>query len=253
MDRFSASSKDYFSSHSSLYATFRPDYPEQLYQFIFQYLNQKNSAWDCATGNGQVARYLSKHFDHVYATDISQQQLSNAYHTDNIQYASEPAEKTSFNENQFDLISVAQALHWFDLPAFYKEVKRAGKPGSLLAVWGYNIPLVSPEIDRVILDFYTNIVGPYWDNARKLVEDSYRSIPFPFEEINAPVFKNEFAWTIEQLAGYITTWSATQKYIKENNADPVQDLLERIKFHWRNDELKTIQFSTFLRAGRINK
>lgn len=129
--------KDFFSGHSKIYAAFRPTYPEELYQFIFKHLKHKTKAWDCATGNGQVAQYLSKHFDNVYATDMSQQQLDHAFPAPNIHYSVCKAEKTLFEDQQFDLITVGQALHWLELDSFYKEVKRTGKPGSLLAVWGY--------------------------------------------------------------------------------------------------------------------
>lgn len=245
--------KDYFSSHASLYATFRPSYPEDLYRFIFNYVKNKSVAWDCATGNGQVAAYLANHFDKVYATDISQQQLENAHVSDNIYYSVNPAEKTSFADNQFDLITVAQALHWFDREKFYDEVKRTGKPGCMVAVWGYNFISISPEIDELVLDFYHNVVGSYWDNARKLVEDSYKSISFPFEEIETPEFSIPLTWSLDQLSGYLTTWSATQKYIREHDINPVEALVEKLKPYWHDGILKPIRFPVFLRLGRVNK
>ena len=162
--------KDFFSSQSKVYAAFRPTYPKELYQFIFQHLREKNTAWDCATGNGQVAQYLSPHFKEVYATDISQQQLDHAVKRKNIFYSKSQAEKTIFRDNQFDLITVAQALHWFDQAVFFDEAKRVGKPGAILAVWGYAMLYIEPVIDSLILEFYNDVVGPYWDVARRLVE-----------------------------------------------------------------------------------
>lgn len=246
----SAGPKDYFSSHAQLYAAFRPTYPEELYQFIFDHVKEKSIAWDCATGNGQVAGFLSKHFKDVYATDISQQQLDNAIQADNIHYSLSPAEITTFPDNNVDLITVGQALHWFDLDKFYREVKRVSKPNGVLAVWGYSFLSISSTIDPLILDFYENTVGPYWDNARKLVEDSYRSIPFPFKEIQTPAFYNKFRWNLEQLEGYLTTWSSTQKYIRENNFNPVIPLLEKIKPLWEI-EFQEITFPVFMRTGII--
>ncbi|HEX6226203.1 MAG TPA: class I SAM-dependent methyltransferase, partial [Chryseolinea sp.] len=122
--------KDLFSSHSKIYAAFRPTYPKALYEFIFQHVGGKNSAWDCATGNGQVAKYLSYYFDKVYATDISQQQLDQAAREENIFYSKTPAERTGFPDDQFDLITVAQALHWFDRDSFYSEALRVAKPNA---------------------------------------------------------------------------------------------------------------------------
>jgi SAM-dependent methyltransferase len=241
--------KDFFSGHSRIYATFRPVYPQDLYDFVFKHLEHRSSAWDCATGNGQVAQYLAKHFDKVYATDISSEQLANAYLTDNISYSVSPAERTPFDEHQFDLITVGQALHWFDRDAFYQEVRRVGKPGGLLAVWGYSILSVSPEIDPFLMNFYQNIVGPYWDSARKLVDDEYQTITFPFKEIPSPRFYIKVSWTLEHFAGYLETWSATQKFIQKNNTSPVPTLINDLQKYWRAGEEKTVSFPIFLRLG----
>jgi ubiquinone/menaquinone biosynthesis C-methylase UbiE len=243
--------KDYFSTHSSIYAAFRPTYPVALYEFIFKYVTQKNKAWDCATGNGQVASYLAHHFKEVYATDISQQQLKNAIESDAIFYSIRPAEKTSFASHEFDLITVGQALHWFNLEAFYNEVKRVGKKDSVLAVWGYERCSVNAEIDTLFSDFYSNIVGPYWDPARKLIENEYQDIEFPFEEIPAPKFEIKVEWTLEHYAGYLSSWSATQKYIKANGVDPLPMLIEKLNLYWQSGSTRVITFPVFLRLGKI--
>jgi SAM-dependent methyltransferase len=245
--------RDLFSGHASVYKAFRPTYPDALYQFIYQHLKNYNSAWDCATGNGQVSQYLSQHFQQVFATDISQQQLDNAYRAGNIFYSVSPAEHTAFAENTFDLITVGQALHWFDRDKFYQEVKRVGKPDSLLAVWGYALLYIEPDIDEIIMDFYTKIVGPYWDEARKLVEQQYKTISFPFEEIAAPDFSIDVEWGFAQLTGYLESWSATQKFIQANHFNPVTELMEKLKPHWQTNEIKPVRFPVFLRLGKIKK
>lgn len=243
--------KDYFSGHSKTYATFRPVYPQALYDFIFTHLRQTNAAWDCATGNGQVASILAQTFQHVAATDISQQQLDNAIQRPNIQYTVGAAEQTPFDDHQFDLITVGQALHWFDRDQFYAEVKRVGKPDALLAVWGYALLFIEPTIDEHIMAFYQGTIGPYWDGARKLVEDEYKTIEFPFDEIAAPAFVIEVDWSLDHLAGYFESWSATQKYIQQHRHSPVPALIERLKNHWPADKTKRITFPIFLRLGKI--
>jgi len=245
------STRDYFSQQSKAYATFRPTYPEDLYQFIFKHLKNRTIAWDCATGNGQVAQYLAKHFQTVYATDISRQQIDQAFKADNIFYSVSKAEQTSFPDHEFDLITVGQALHWINTDEFYSEVRRTAKPGALLAVWGYALLSVNEAIDKLFLDFYHNTIGPYWDAARKLVEEQYRNVPFPFERIPSPEFSLCVEWTPEQFAGYLTSWSATQKYIKVNGSDPVPAFNEVIRQHWNKDEKKTVTFPLFLKLGRV--
>jgi ubiquinone/menaquinone biosynthesis C-methylase UbiE len=243
--------KDYFSSQASVYAAFRPTYPAALYEFIFQHLKHRESAWDCATGNGQVAQYLAGHFGQVYGTDISQKQLNEAKALSNIVYALSPAEKTGFANKQFDLVTVGQALHWFDRPKFYNEVNRVTKSGGLLAVWGYALLYVDSAIDPLVMNFYNNVVGPYWDEARKLVEDQYTTIEFPFEEIPSPEFFIYADWTLAHLAGYLESWSATQKYIKVNQSNPVPQHMRALADLWSPDEVKHVRFPVFLKLGLV--
>jgi len=245
--------KDYFSDQSKAYAAFRPTYPDDLYDFIFQHLNSKVRAWDCATGNGQVAQALARHFQEVYATDISEQQLKNAVPLRNVFYSQAPAEKTPFDVHQFDLVTVGQALHWFNLPAFYKEVRRTLKRDGLLAVWGYAMLTVDDVIDPLFLDFYDNKVGPYWDDARKLVENHYRDIEFPFDSIPCPEFHIKVNWTVDQFTGYLSSWSATQKFIRTHGFDPVVTFRKEIQALWPAGDVKLVTFPVFMKMGLMGE
>lgn len=239
--------KDYFSGHSKIYAAFRPTYPEELYQFVNSHVHNFSRAWDCATGNGQVAQVLSQHFDDVQATDISQSQLDNAVKAGNIHYSVCPAEQTSFADSSFDLITVAQALHWFDHEKFFEEARRVGKPGAALAVWGYSILTVNKEIDELFYHYYKNIVGRYWDNARKHVEEEYAGIHFPFENCTNKKFFMTVAWTARHFIGYLRSWSATQKFTIENGYDPLIMIEEQLSKIWDQQEIKTVVFPIFVK------
>jgi ubiquinone/menaquinone biosynthesis C-methylase UbiE len=242
--------KDRFSNHSEQYAVFRPTYPEALYDFILSLVKEKNNAWDCGCGNGQVASDLSEKFKRVIATDISEKQIANAIVKENIFYAVSASEKTDFKNSTFDLITVGQALHWFDIPTFFDEVKRVGKPEGIVAVWGYGLLKITPDIDTLIQHFYTDVVGSYWDKERKLVDEHYRHIQFPFKEIPSPGFDFSFQWTQAQLHGYLSTWSSVQKYISEHKINPVDALMNSIDSHWSDEEMK-VTFPLFLRVGEI--
>jgi Methyltransferase domain len=242
--------KDRFSNHAQQYATFRPTYPKALYDFIFSHVNFFGSAWDCGTGNGQVACDLSMQFKIVEATDISEMQLANAFKAKNIFYST-AGEKTTFPDHQFDLITAAQAIHWFDIPEFYKEVQRVGKNDAIIAVWGYSLLSISPEIDKYLHDFYFNTIGPYWDNERRLIDDRYKTISFPFTEIATPEFKLSFEWTREEFQGYLSTWSSVRKYIQANQINPVDDFMKEILPLWKSGR-QSITFPLFLRLGKIS-
>jgi len=243
--------KDNFSRQADIYAKYRPQYPPKLFDFVLDYVNPKQSAWDCATGNGQSAKMLARQFEKVFATDISQKQLDNAEQASNIHYSLQAAEKTNFADHSFDLITVSQALHWFATDEFYNEVKRVAKPDSIFAAWSYSLLFITPEIDKLIRSYYANIIGPYWDAERKWVDEEYRTIYFPFDEIVSPEFEMNYFWTIEELEGYFNTWSALQKFIAKNNDNPVPVIIDQIRPHWINDRMK-ISFPLHMRIRTVN-
>lgn len=243
--------KDNFSSQSDKYAKYRPIYPPDLFDYLNSLVPDKQNVWDCGTGNGQVAFELAKSFAAVFATDISREQLNNALKTDNIFYSVQPAEKTNFESRLFDLIVVAQAIHWFDFGLFYAEVRRTAKPNALLCVLGYGKLEISGQIDYLITDFYENVLGNYWDQERKYIDENYQTIPFPFNEIQTPDFVNMQHWTLEHLTGYLNTWSAVKHFIREDEYNPVDKLQPEIKKLWGNQKIRQIRFPLLLRIGRI--
>ncbi|WP_458629150.1 class I SAM-dependent methyltransferase [Winogradskyella sp. PC D3.3] len=245
--------KDNFSSNSEGYAKYRPTYPNAFFAYLYALLPIKLNAWDCGTGNGQIAYQLSKVFKHVYGTDISQSQLDNAFKADNINYSVQPAEHTNFADNTFDLVIVAQAIHWFDFNAFYTEVKRVAKPNAKLCVVGYGNIKISKTIDPIIYDFYTNIIGKYWDDERKYIDQNYETIPFPFEEIKTTPFINTKKWELKHLIGYLNTWSSVKHYIDQHKSNPVEVLEIKLKEHWKDNEIKEVTFPILLRIGNIDK
>jgi len=243
--------KDNFSIQSDDYARFRPVYPDELYNFLIPLVSEHKAAWDCGTGNGQVALKLADHFDQVYATDISEKQIGNALTKPNITYQVESAENTSFFDNQFDLITVAQAIHWFDLDKFYKEVLRTLKSGGFLAVIGYSLIRINAGIDQIIDNLHDDILGDYWDDARKLIEEHYSTLPFPFEKTQTLEFEYKRNWTLEELIGYLSTWSALQNYLKINAENPLPDVAENLKKYWSKDAQVEASIPVFMQIARI--
>lgn len=241
--------KDLFSSQASQYAAFRPTYPPALYEFIFRHVKHFETAWDAGTGNGQVARDLSGRFSKIFATDISEKQIANAVRLENIFY-SVGGETCVLPDGSVDLVTVAQAIHWFDRDIFYREVVRVAKPGSAIAVWGYGLLRVDTTIDAVIDNFYVDIIGPYWDKERRLIDEHYQTIAFPFQEIKPPGFSFSFEWSLDELQGYLTTWSSVQKFIREQGRNPVDDLIETIRPFWNQGKEK-VEFPLFLRLGQV--
>lgn len=239
---------DRFSGHADSYARYRIDYPDALYAFVLSFVNERGTAWDCATGNGQVANALARYFEQVEATDISQTQVNQAPVLANVRYQVSQAEKTPFADKQFDLVTVGQALHWFDVEAFHREVQRVLKPGGVVAEWGYGLNTVSPAVDTLVNNFYTNTIGSYWDSMRQHVENQYAELPFDFANPQRANFTVERRWTADWFLNYLRTWSAVRKFISANGYDPVDPLTEPINEAWGPGE-RLVQFPVFLRLG----
>ena len=248
-------SKDLFSSHAQDYAKYRPTYPTELLEYISSLAPGKEVALDVATGNGQAAVLLAKYFNKVFATDLSEKQIAEAEAHPRITYSVSPAETTPFTDNSFDAITIAQAYHWVNHERFAEEVKRIGKNQAIVAVIGYNLfRCANAQVTKVVDDFYYNVTDPYWEPERKYVQHLYKTAPFYFDELPAPThFKMQTQWTIEQVEGYINTWSAIKKFIKLNESNPVPELMEDVRRVWGADEKLQFDFPLALRLGCVSK
>ena len=242
---------DNFSKTAEGYAAFRPQSPDAIYDFLFSNVPSFGTAWDCGTGNGQIAIRLAEKFDTVYGTDISAPQLAKAKPADNIIYRVERAESTSLLPGSIDLITIGQAIHWFDFDAFYKEVRRVAKPGALLAAWTYTNLRLTTAVNDVLDHFYMETTQPYWDAERKWVDEKYATIPFPFREIQAPKMEIVVNWNFDQLLGYLHTWSGVQNYIKKLGNDPLLPIEGQLREVWGDEEMLTVRFPVYVRAGYV--
>ena len=234
------------------YADFRPHYPAELFDYLATLVPREASVWDCAAGNGQATRGLTERFARVFATDASAEQIASAPVLPNAEFRVALAEDSGLSAGSTDLVTVAQALHWFELERFYAEVNRVLRPGGVLAVWAYGINRVEGEaVDAIAQDFYGNILGPYWPPSRQLVESGYRTLPFPFTEIAPPEFRMEAQWTLERLLGYFSTWSATSRYRKATGENPLPLLAEKLAAVWGDvNSPRTVTWPLAFRVGR---
>lgn len=232
--------KDYFSEGSDDYSLYRPRYPNELFSYLSSVTQDHEQAWDCATGNGQSAIELSKHYSNVIGTDASKNQIESAIQNDGVSYRIEKAEETSFDNNSIDLITVAQALHWFKIDVFALEVSRVLKPNGVLAIWTYNLLSINPNINKVINRLYSDVLDSYWPPERTIVEYGYRDIKFPLQEVISPPFTMKSEWDLSQLIGYLCTWSAVRKYEEKEGVNPVENLFEELSNLWGDPERKLL-------------
>jgi len=247
-----AAFQDHFSAIATAYARARPAYPPALYAALAALAPGRALAWDCGTGNGQAAHGLAAHFDAVLATDLSGQQLGAASPHARITFRVAPEAASGLPPRSVDLVTAAQAAHWFDLDAFYAEARRVLRPGGVIAMWCYNLCRVAPLIDERVATFYAATVGPFWPPGREHVEAAYRSLPFPFPELSLPPFVMEQWWTLADLGAYIRTWSAVTRFVATRGFDPVAPLLEEIAAPWgAATELRRVAWPLAVRAGRL--
>ena len=243
---------DLFSDGAEQYASARPRYPEELFAFIADTSPARNMAWDCGTGNGQAAVSLASHFTSVFASDPSSEQIAHAYTARNVQYAVEPAERTSIPDGSADAICVAQALHWFEFDAFFGEVRRVAVPGALFVAWGYSWFNVSKTFDAEFQELVLGPIKPYWAPQNRLVWRGYTDVPFPFHRIHTPSFHVTTLWNLQQLLTYVGTWSAVRRCVAENGSPFLDAAADRLAPHWGDvNSVRTVTMPMSMLAGRV--
>lgn len=243
---------DHFSSVAEAYAAARPTYPAALFDHLASLAPSRAHAWDCAAGNGQATLALAERFARVTATDASAAQLAQAPRHPAITYRAGLAQESGLPDASVDLVTVAQALHWLDRPRFYAEVGRVLVAGGVLAVWCYGLQRLDDEsVDEPLSRFYGSVVGPYWAPERRLVETGYRTVPFPFEELEAPAFEMVHEWRLFELLAYLRTWSATSAFATARGFDPVTALAEELGAAWGPaDRRRPVRWPLSIRIGR---
>jgi SAM-dependent methyltransferase len=244
--------KDHFSSRAAQYAAFRPSYPPELADYLASLVPERSTALDCGCGTGQLSALLATRFARVIATDASAEQIANAKPHERISYRQAPAEKSGLDDVSVDLVTVAQAAHWFDLHEFYAEVRRVLRPHAALVLITYGVIEADGPVGEAVSRFYYEIIGPYWPPERQHVETGYRLLPFPFREETAPRLAMRATWSLDALLGYVDTWSAVRQAEKALGRKPVDDFAMALRAAWGEPALeREIRWPLNLRVGRV--
>ncbi|HLP50322.1 MAG TPA: class I SAM-dependent methyltransferase [Chitinophagales bacterium] len=244
--------QDHFSRQADMYLKARPTYPEALFEYLSSISPSNQLCWDCATGNGQAAISLARHFKQVIATDASEKQIRNAIAAPNIEYRIATAEESGLPDSSADLITVATGAHWFIHDLFYAEAQRVAKPNGILALWTYSEARISAEIDELMEWFMYDYLHAYWPDGRWYVRNKYQTLPFPFTPIDTPDFVCSMNWNREQWLNYVRSWSAYNAYLARHNSDPIEVLLPKLETLWNESETKAIVWPLHLKCTRLN-
>jgi ubiquinone/menaquinone biosynthesis C-methylase UbiE len=243
---------DLFSQQARTYASIRPRYPRELFAFIASLAPRRELAWDCATGNGQAAQDLASQFERVVATDASEAQIAQAVAVSNVEYRVANASDSGLVAQSVDAVTVAQALHWLDIPQFAAEVRRVTVSGGVVAAWCYGACNAGEDVESLLREFQDGTLGPYWHPARRWVDEGYRTIAFPFKELASQAFELRARWSLSQLREYLNSWSAVATFRRERGEDPVAPLMEQLDKYWKPaDGTRDITWPIGLRIGRV--
>ncbi len=246
--------EDHFSELASTYSKYRPGYPSEPFKYLASRCMHHQQAWDCGTGNGQAAISLAEYFDNVLATDASKDQLEKAAKHPKIIYKSDSAEKVSLADKSTDLVTVAAAVHWFNFDKFYAEVKRVLKPDGIIAVWGYHLFTISPEIDKLLIKYYKKILNDYLPEQFHYIDTHYTDLPFPFKEINPPKLEMITEWNLDQVAGFLSSWSGTKIYQQKVGHHPLTEIWDALLVAWGDKKLnRTTHWPLYMRIGKQNE
>ena len=246
-----ANFKDHFSKHATDYARYRPDYPLEWFGWLASLCESRGVALDCGTGNGQAALALTPHFDQIIATDPSDTQISHAIPHPKIDYRIRPAEDSGLDPHSIDLLTVAQAFHWFDFEKFHREAKRILKPGGIVAVWTYTLARTEPAIEEIVAHYYREIIRPFWPPEWLITSERYQTVDFPYRELSVPEFTMSKIWSLDDYLGFLGTWSARNRYIAEHRSDPIDLIAGDLQSAWGDPQQKRrILWPIHARIGR---
>jgi SAM-dependent methyltransferase len=250
-DDAAVENKNTFGLAADDYRAFRPSYPDALFAHLASLCERRRAALDCATGNGQAAVDLARYFARVAAFDSSPGQIAAALPHPKVEYRVASAEEMPYGEREFDLVTVAQGAHWFDLPRFYAEVRRVAAPAAIITIWGYSWCVVSPDVDRVVAEHLLKPIAPFWAAGNRVIMEKYRTIDFPFDELPWPGFTARLEWTRTSFLNYMRTWSAYKRYLEVNGADPMHSLERMLTELWPEAATKPVTFELVGRVGRV--
>ncbi|KQK04108.1 putative methyltransferase DDB_G0268948 [Brachypodium distachyon] len=257
-----------FLKQAKQYAATRPAYPPELFEFIASKTARHDLAWDVGTGSGQAIAPLAKLYKEVVGTDTSAQQLSYAPPLPNVRYVHTPADLPLAGihaavapPSSVDVITVAQAFHWLDLPRFYADARSVLRaPHGVLAAWCYTEPRVDAggAVDAAFWRLY-EASQPHWAPNRKMVDDEYRSVEFPFDPVDGEAHTGPFEFSTERRMDlddyltYISSWSAYQT-AKDKGVELLDEATVReFAAAWGGDRgvVKTVRYPVFLRIGKV--
>lgn len=244
--------EDHYSGHADAYARHRPRYPDELFTWLASVSPGRALAWDAGTGSGQVAGALARHFDRVVATDASSEQLARATPHERVEYRHEPAGCSTLASASVDLVTAGAAAHWFELDDFHSEVARVGRKGAVVALFSYGPRDFADAIGPVVHRFQEEILGGYWPERIRYVHERYATLPFPFDEIEAPPFSMTADWNLAELLAFLETWSASQRYFQEHGTRATATIAPELSQMWGDPaSRRQLRCPLFVRAGRV--
>ena len=243
---------DHFGPVAGGYATFRPSYPQSLFDALASLAPSRARAWDCGCGSGQATIALAQHFTAVLGSDVSASQIAHAETHARVTYRVAPAHESELPDASVDLVTVAQALHWFDVSTFHAEVKRVLVPRGVIAEWTYGLLRVPscPPITNAVLALDERLHA-WWPPERRHVDNNYRDLAFPFASLDAGTHTMSADWTGAQLLGFLGTWSAVTRYRAAHCDDPVDDVRAVLAEHWNTGLIRRIEWPLLIRVGRV--
>jgi SAM-dependent methyltransferase len=244
--------KDHFSQVAAGYAAHRPSYPAALIDFLAGLAPARHVAWDAGCGSGQLSRLLARPFERVIATDASADQIAQAVAHPQVEYRCAPADASGLPDGAVDLATAAQAAHWFDLSAYYAEVRRVVRPGGIMALISYGVVATGDQLDAVIQPFYREVLARYWPPERRHVDEGYRALAFPFQELATPALEIRLDWRLEDLVGYVGTWSAVWALERAEGPAPCAAFRRALADAWgAAATVRPLRWPLALRVGRV--
>jgi len=223
-------------SIAEMYGKYRPGPPQAITDKIMDYLKEEmeppyRQCLDVGCGSGQSTQIFAPFFSRVIGQDVSHQQVKVATTKNthqHVEYRVGAAEHLQADDQSCELVCAGSAAHWFDLPQFFAEAERVLVPRGAICLFGYGIPWpVVGGHEEQLQDLVYQVrekLERYWDPRVQIADERYSAIVLPFDvakhQRDESIYHDREG-TLSDVAGYIKSWSAFDKFKKENPEEAI--------------------------------
>lgn len=238
-----------FSGKASVYARFRPSYPDNLFEYLYTVMGFKKESViaDVGAGTGLFSRNLLERHSYVICVEPNEEMFLKAREKlsvySNCLFLMTSAEDTGVESNSVDFLTAAQAFHWFDREKFKTECQRIlKKEGKAVLVWNARDAKAPITIENAVINqkMCPNFKG--FSGGAQQDPKAYGDF-FKNGYCQYKTFQNDIEYDMEGFIGRSLSGSYTPRENEAHFAAYIKELKQLFQKYEKNDVVKIPQIT----------